>query len=91
VDDDDAEEATPEQVLMPEGAAVGVPGAFVGMRAQAEIGGELRVSNFIEVTLRDPSARSVPDTVQFSEPTAHEKELLSLIRESLEDFEEAKR
>jgi hypothetical protein len=88
---DDAEEATPEQVLIPDGAAVGVPGAFVGMRAQALIDGELRVSNFIEVTLRDPAARGVRDPVAYDEPTAEDEALFGLMRESLSALEEASR
>jgi len=89
-DDDDSEPSTPEQVLTPDGADVGVPGAFVGMRAQAVIDGELKVSNPIEVTLLDPAARSLEESTGEAADPEHEP-VFELMRDALKDIEGASR
>ena len=57
-DDDDAT-ADEEPVATPEGADVGVPGWFVGMKARVEIDGELVTTPGVEVALLAPSAERV--------------------------------
>jgi hypothetical protein len=59
VDDDDAvEEPTPEEVVVPDGADVGVPGSFVGLRVRT-LGNDPIISPPVEVGLGDPNARSI--------------------------------
>ncbi len=56
-DDSAGEEPTPEEIVVPDGADPGVPGAFVGLRART-LDAEPVVSPPVEVGLADPAARS---------------------------------